>query len=52
MIKKLNLKYANEVLEGIESLPKGSIVLLKSQTGTGKTTAILGNDKSKILGLI
>lgn len=52
MSKKLNLKYANEVLEGIESLPKGSIVLLKSQTGTGKTTAILGNDKSKILGLI
>lgn len=49
---KLNLKYASEVLEGIENIPKGSIVLVKLQTMTGKTTAILGNEEHNIKGLI
>ena len=49
---KLNLKYASEVLDGIENLPKGSVCLVKSQTMTGKTTAILGNEKLGIKGLI
>lgn len=55
MIKKLNLNYANEVLEGIESLPKGSVLLANLQTGTGKTSAILGTKDekgNKIEGLI
>lgn len=52
MNMKLNLKYASEILEGIESLPKGSIVLAKCQTMTGKTTAILGNNEANIKGLI
>ena len=51
-MKKLNLKYASEILEGIENLPKGSIVLSKCQTMTGKTTAILGNNETNIKGLI
>ena len=55
MIKKLNLKYANEVLEGIESLPKGSVLLANLQTGTGKTSVIFGTKDgkgNKIEGLI
>ena len=47
---KLNLKYASEVLGEIEKYPKGSIILAKLQTGTGKTTAIIGADE--ILGLM
>lgn len=55
MSKKLNLNYANEVLEGIESLPKGSVLLANLQTGTGKTSVILGTKDekgNKIEGLI
>lgn len=47
---KLNLKYASEVLGDIEKYPQGSIILAKLQTGTGKTTAIIGADK--IFGLM
>lgn len=47
---KLNLKFASEVLGEIEKYPKGSIILAKLQTGTGKTTAIIG--ANEILGLM
>lgn len=47
---ELNLKYASEVLGEIEKYPKGSVILAKLQTGTGKTSAIIGAEN--LLGLM
>ena len=41
---KLNLKYVSEYLKDIEFINKGATVFIEAQTGTGKTTAILGSN--------
>ena len=41
---KLNLKYVSEYLKNVESKNKGITIFIEAQTGTGKTTAILGGN--------
>lgn len=47
---KLNLKYVSEYLKNVEFMNKGTTIFIEAQTGTGKTTAILGGNN--IDGLI
>lgn len=41
---KLNLKYVSEYLKNVEFINKGATIFIEAQTGTGKTTAILGGN--------
>ncbi|WP_270940896.1 DEAD/DEAH box helicase [Romboutsia lituseburensis] len=48
MNKKLNLNYVSEIIgEDYKSWNKGDYILIQSQTGTGKTFAILGSKNSE-----
>ena len=50
--ERLNLKYMSEVLGNVWECEKGTTIFAKGQTGVGKSTAILGNHKENIKGLI
>ena len=41
---ELNLKYVSEYLKNVEFMNKGVTIFIEAQTGTGKTTAILGGN--------